>query len=176
MKITDIIDKCIHLYIINNVNEMEATMTNFNSSFWHKKIENHEFSQEDFPADFHDGIISGINFHGLDLEGCDFSHATVRDCNFEGCNLTGVNFFGADIHNCSFIGAKISTHSIITWRTRFPEALSVVDNAFDDKGIEALKELIKLSADAEKRARDWMDRHPIRQRWQPGGKLDSPWN
>ena len=42
--------------------------------------------------------------------------------------------------------------------------------------INALKKLFQLSADADKWAKDWMDSHPIRDRWQPGGKLDSPWN
>ena len=151
-------------------------MADFKSRFWGKTVTDRQFTSADLPADFHNATVVGIDFSGLNLSGSDFAHAMVTDCNFAGCDLTGVNFFGAFLTNCNFVGAKISTHAIYTWRTIFPDDVSVVSNTFDDDGINALKKLFQLSADADKWAKDWMDSHPIRDRWQPGGKLDSPWN
>ena len=155
---------------------MTDIFTNFKSRFRRKTVTDRQFTNADFPANFQNATVVGIDFSGLDLTDSDFAHATVADCNFAGCDLTGVNFFGAILTNCNFVGAKISTHAIYTWRTIFPDDVSVVSNQFDDAGINALKQLFQFSADADKRAKDWMDRHPIRERWQPGGKLDSPWN
>ena len=42
-------------------------MTDFKSRFWRKTVTDRQFTQADFPADFHDGIVSGIDFSGLDL-------------------------------------------------------------------------------------------------------------
>ncbi len=148
-------------------------MTDFKSRFWRKTVTDRQFTQADFPADFHNGIVSGIDFSGLDLSNSTFANATVQDCNFAGCDLMGVSFFGAKLVNCNFDGAKIWAHGPVSWYTSFPDDVS--DCVFDDDGLAKLQKLNKISADGVKRAKDWMDRHPIRQRWQPGSKLDSPW-
>ena len=150
-------------------------MTEFKKSFWHKTVDaNTVLCKEIFPADFHESEINSVDFSGIDLSKSTFAHAVIKDCNFSNCDLTGVSFFGASLSNCNFTGAKIcSSNGIPSNKTVFPEDLSTC--AFDEKGIKALSELDKIAADSAKRAKDWMDRHPIRNSWTPGSKLDSPW-
>ena len=131
-------------------------MPDFKTSFKNKTIDGKVFTKNDFPANFQGATIVNVDFSNIDIRDSDFSHAIIN--------------------NCNFVGAKINTHSIITWRTRFPDDISVCCNYFDDDGIKALKRLDILNQDAKKRADIWMDRHPVRDRWTPGGKMDSPWN
>ena len=151
-------------------------MPDFKTSFKNKTIDGKVFTKNDFPANFQGATIVNVDFSNIDIRDSDFSHAIIHNCNFANCDLTGVCFWFSKLDNCNFVGAKINTHSIITWRTRFPDDISVCCNYFDDDGIKALKRLDILNQDAKKRADIWMDRHPVRDRWTPGGKMDSPWN
>lgn len=165
-------------------------MKDFKTSFWNKTVSAQNnlltvlsadgqqkkviLSQDCFPAKFKDAKISGINFSQFDICDSDFANANIIDCNFSGCDLRGVSFFGATLINCNFIGAKICSNGPVSWHTKFPDDISSC--IFDDAGIKSLKDLDKISADGIKRADAWMKRHPIRQQWEPGSKLDSPWN
>ena len=149
-------------------------MTNFKTSFRNKAIDRNILTQDMFPANFAKTLIVDVDFSNFDIKGSDFTDATLVNCNFANCNLMGVCFWGAKLDNCNFVGAKICTNSIITWRTRFPDDVSGC--FFDDDGIKALRQLDSMSQDAKRRADIWMDRHPVRDRWTPGGKMDSPWN
>jgi hypothetical protein len=151
-----------------------GTMTSFKSSFRNKAIDRNIFTQDMFPANFAKALIVDVDFSGFDIKDSDFTDATLINCNFANCDLTGVCFWGATLNSCNFVGAKINTHSIITWRTRFPNDVSGC--FFDDNGIDALRRLDVMDKDAKKRADIWMDRHPARDRWVPGGKMDSPWH
>ncbi|MBP5782342.1 MAG: pentapeptide repeat-containing protein [Bacteroidales bacterium] len=147
-------------------------MTDFKSNFWRKTVTDITWVQ--FPCNFQDANVVGIDFSGKKLTDSRFVNATVRDCNYAGCDLQGVNFFGAVLDNCDFTGARIWTHGPVSWHTTFPDDVSGC--VFDDDGRKALQCLGKLAADAKDRARAWMDSHPARGTWQPGSKLDSPWD
>ncbi len=167
-------------------------MTDFKSSFWNKivdathhnfvtvtsrlgqKTDLTDFTQDNFPANFKDAVINGVDFSQFDIRNSSFVNAKITDCSFAGCDLMGVSFFGADLINCNFVGAKICANGPVSWHTMFPDDVSSC--VFDDAGLKKLEELGKISADGKKRAADWIKQHPVREHWAPGGKLDSPWN
>lgn len=150
-------------------------MTDFKKSFWHKKLNGEAISVDMLPADFHEAEVVNVDFSNLNLSKSDFAHAHLKNCLFCGCDLTGVSFFGAALENCDFTEAHIFANQTFPARlTTFPEDLSGC--IFDDKGLQDLEKLGVISADAEKRREIWEKNHPVRERWFPGGKLDSAWN
>lgn len=150
-------------------------MADFKANFWQEKVSvDTKLTQDNFPAYFHEADVNGVDFSKFDIRNSNFVNAKITDCNFAGCNLMGVNFFGAALDNCNFVGAKIWTDGPVSWHTTFPDEISSC--VFDDAGQKKLQTLSKIHADGQKRADAWMKRYPIRQRWEPGSKLDSPWN
>jgi len=130
--------------------------------------------QGNFPADFRNGKIEGVDFSKFNIENSCFVNATLTNCDFSGCNLEGVDFYGATFDNCNFVGVKICTNGPASWHTVFPKDLTKC--VFDNEGVKKLQALHKMSEDAQKRADAWVKKNPARQPWEPGSKLDSPWN
>ena len=148
-------------------------MTDFVKSFWNKTVNGLQITDADLPANFQDATVIGIDFSGKSLNDSSFVNATVQDCDFSNCDLKGVNFFDAKLINCNFTGATIWANGPVSWHTTFPDDVSGC--VFDSKGLDKLRQLDKISEAAKQRAKDWMDRHPVRQQW-VGDKLDSPWH